>query len=147
MNDILIEKREGFGIFAKLMSGFILILIFAGIGDFYFYIQMNRLSEFTTKIYNHPLRVTRAVLSADTNIIKIHRSMKDVALSSNAAELETAIASVDGYETEVYKQLDIVEKWILGDEGAILRTETARLFQDWKPIRDEVIVLTQAVWD
>jgi two-component sensor histidine kinase/HAMP domain-containing protein len=144
MIETLTLKKEGFGILAKLMSGLVLILLANGIVGFYYYTQMNRLSDLTTKIYNHPLRVTRAVLSADTNIVKIHRSMKDVALSSTKVDLIAANDAVNVYEKEVYKHLNIVEKWILGDEGSTLLAETAYLFSNWKPIRDEVIILTKA---
>jgi methyl-accepting chemotaxis protein len=110
MNEILTTKKEGFGIFAKLLSGFILVIAITGIGGFYSYTQMNRLFDITTRIYNHPLQVTRAVLSADTNIVKIHRSMKDVALSATLIEIETAVNFVNEYEKIVFSQLGIVEK-------------------------------------
>ena len=144
MSETLPIKTEGFGIFAKLISGFILVIAVTGIGDFYSYTQMNRLADLTNRIYNHPLRVTRAVLTADTNIVKIHRSMKDVALSSTKTEVDTAITFVNLYEKEVNKHLEIAEKWILGDKGATLLAETVRLFRDWKSIRDEVIALTRS---
>jgi methyl-accepting chemotaxis protein len=126
MSETTTMKKEGFGILVKLMFGLILILTVNGIGDFYSFTQMNRLYELTTKIFNHPLRVTRAVLSADTNIIKIHRSMKDVALSSTDVELEVAIGFVNEYEKKVYEHLVIVEKWLLSNEGA-----TVPVTQQW----------------
>jgi len=143
MDEATIGQKEGFNIFTKLISGFILILILTGIGYFYSYIQMNQLSALISKMHNHPFRVTRAVLSADTNIIKIHRSMKDVALSATDKELEEATVFVNQYEKEVYRHLAIVRKWILGDKGKILLAETTLLFDDWKFIRDEVIAKTR----
>lgn len=144
MDKLITARRFGFGIFTKLMAGFLLIQVFSGAGIFYSYVQMNRLSDFTSKIYNHPLQVTRAVLSADSHIVKIHRSMKDVALARTDVEFESAIAQVNRFEETVYARLDIVGKWILGEEGAALQAETVNLFRAWKPIRDEVILLTQA---
>ena len=143
MSETTVINKEGFGIFAKLMFGFLLIIILTGIAEYYSVVQMNRLSELSKKIYNHPLQVTRAVLSADSNIVKIHRSMKDVALARTNTELVSATELVNEYEKLVYSHLDIVEKWILGNEGATLEKETAQLFRDWKPIRDEVITLTK----
>jgi len=143
-NQGLIQQKEGLGIFAKLLFGLIFILAVTGIGDIYSYSQMNRLSDLTARIFNHPLRVTTAVLSADTAIVKIHRSMKDVALSSTETELEAAIIAVKTYENEVFENLGIAEKWILGDEGALLLAETVKLFQDWESIREEVISLTKS---
>ena len=133
-----------FSILTKLISGFIFVLALTSAVTIYALAQMEVLAGLTTKIYNHPLQVTRAVLSADTGIVKIHRSMKDVALSANMSELDTAIAKVDGHERSIYQQLAIVERWVLGDEGAALNAEATRLFREWKPIRDEVIHLTRA---
>ncbi len=143
MNREVVQQKKGFSIFAKLLSGFVFIIVITGIGDYYSYSQMNHLSDLTTKIFNHPLRVTRAVLSANICIIKMHRSMKDVVFSSTDLELDTAINYVNSYEREVLKYFKIIENWILDDEGAFLLSETIKLFRDWKPIRDEVISLTK----
>ncbi|MCK5877807.1 MAG: GAF domain-containing protein, partial [Candidatus Marithrix sp.] len=97
----------------------------------------------TTKMYNHPLQVTRAVLNANIDIIKIHRHMKDVALANNLAEMEAAKSEVIKHEQQVYEQFKIVEKWILGNEGTDLIIETIIIFRDWAPIRNEVIKLME----
>jgi signal transduction histidine kinase/CheY-like chemotaxis protein/methyl-accepting chemotaxis protein len=102
---------------------------------------MDMLAGLTTKLFNHPLQVTRAVLSADSGIVKMHRSMKDVALAANVDDIEVARKLVHQYETEVFEQFAIVKKWILGKEGADLIAETIQIFRDWAPIREEVITL------
>lgn len=125
----------------KLLLAFGLILLLSSAVNIYGLIQMDVLAGLTTKIYNHPLQVTRAVLSADGGIIKMHRSMKDVALATNLKEIEIAYTAVQQYEQEVLAQFAIVQKWILGKEGATLIAETVHIFQDWAPIRQEVITL------
>jgi methyl-accepting chemotaxis protein len=105
---------------------------------------MQTLAELTTKIYNHPLQVTRAVLSANVGIISMHRSMKDVALSANQSDFDAAVMAVNQNEAEVYRQLEIVQQWILGEEGIALAQETTQIFADWKPIRNEVLALTES---
>jgi len=144
MNETLTSQKEGSGMFKRILAGFILIIAITGIGSFYSLTQMERLVELTTKVFNHPLRVTTAVLSADTNIVKIHRSMKDVALSMTDTDIESAVVLVDDFEKKVLNHLSIAEESILGDSGATLLDETIELFNDWKPIRDEVIALTRA---
>jgi signal transduction histidine kinase/DNA-binding response OmpR family regulator/methyl-accepting chemotaxis protein len=126
---------------AKLLMAFTLVLILSSAVNIYGLLQMNILAELTTKIYNHPLQVTRAVLSANTEIIKMHRGMKDVALSQNEVDIETAHKMVTQYEQNVYQQFTIVKQWILGQEGAKLIAETIQTFRDWAPIREEVIAL------
>ena len=127
----------------KLLLSFAFILLFSSTVNIYGLFQMDVLADLTTKIYNHPLQVTRAVLTANAGIIKMHRSMKDGALAANAEEIKAAHLQVDQYEQEVYQQFAIVQKWILGDEGAALIAETDHIFQNWLPIREEVIALMQ----
>ncbi|RKZ84944.1 MAG: hypothetical protein DRR19_17060, partial [Candidatus Parabeggiatoa sp. nov. 1] len=126
---------------AKLLLAFGLILLLTSAVNIYGLIQMDVLAGLTTKIYNHPLQVTRAVLTADGGIIKMHRGMKDVALAANVEEMEIAHTAVQQYEQEVFEQFAIMQKWILGKEGAALIIETIHIFRDWAPIRDEVIML------
>ena len=127
---------------AKLFMGFGLVLFLASAVSVYGLFQMNRLAGLTEDMYNHPLQVTRAVLTADAAIIAMHRDMKDVVLASTDAQLDAAVTQVDTNEARVYAQLDIVEEWILGEEGLALLKETRQVFAEWKPIRDEVIALT-----
>ncbi|QYZ67613.1 MAG: hypothetical protein OI74_15175 [Gammaproteobacteria bacterium (ex Lamellibrachia satsuma)] len=117
-----------------------LILIVGG----YSFIQDGVLGDQTVKMYKHPLAVTRAALRANVGIIKMHRSMKDVALAKDEAGIASAKAKVSGYEKEVYDQYTIVEDRILGKEGEQLIAETIQVFRDWKPIRDEVITLMES---
>ena len=128
----------------KLLLAFALILLLSSAVNIYGLIQMDVLANLTTKIYNHPLQVTRAVLTAHTGITKMHSSMKDVALAANAADIEAAHSQIYQYEQEVYQQFAIVQKWILGDEGAALIADTLQIFRDWAPIRKQVIALTKS---
>jgi methyl-accepting chemotaxis protein len=128
----------------KLLLAFAIILLLSSAVNIYGLFQMGVLADLTTQIYNHPLQVTRAVLTADSGIVKIHRSMKDVVLADNVTQMEVAQAAVNQYEEEVYEQFAIVQKWILGEEGAQLIANTIKIFQDWAPIREEVIALMKA---
>ena len=130
-----------FNIRTKLLLAFGLVILLSSAVNIYSIIQMNELAGLTTKIYNHPLQVTRAVLNADVNIIKMHRSMKDMALATNVKEIDAAHRIVNQCEQEVYAHFAIIQKWILGDEGAKLITKTIGTFRNWTPIREEVIAL------
>lgn len=129
---------------SKLIIGcslLIIIIIATGVTSLN---RIDLLGNLTVKMYNHPLTVTRASLLADVGIIKMHRGMKDVALTKDPNSLATAKNKVDHYEQEVYKQYAVVEERILGKEGKQLIAETIQTFRDWKPIRDQVIQHMQA---
>ena len=123
----------------KLLIGFtslVVLILVSGV------VSINRidiLSGITEKMYRHPLTVTRASLQANVGIIKMHRSMKDVALANNVNKLNEAAAIVDQLEKEVMAEYAIVEERILGAEGDALIANTIKIFNDWKVIRDEVI--------
>jgi len=123
----------------KLLLAFGLFFLLSCAVNIYSLFQMDVLANLTTQLFNHPLQVTRAVLRADSGIIKMHRSMKDVALATNIEEIVTAHSFVHLYEQEVFEQFAIVEKRILGEEGTVLITKTIQIFRDWLPIREEVI--------
>ena len=67
----------------------------------------------------------------------MHRSLKDVSMSTTEMELQLAIQAIQSEEKAVYQYLDIVQKQILGKEGKELVQETIEMFAGWKPIRLE----------
>lgn len=117
-------------------------MLFVGF-NFYVANQISVLGSLSRSIYKHPLVVSNAALAANRSLIKMHRSMKDVVLSDNDEELTMAIEEVNTEEKEVYKDLKIIKKNIIGKEGTNLEIKLRQLFKNWKPIRDEVIYLTK----
>jgi PAS domain S-box-containing protein len=101
--------------------------------------RMNILSEQTALIYDHPLTVSGAVSRINTNIIKIHRTMKDVALAEDIESIDEDSRIVDGLEDEVFRDFEIIKERFLGEKS---KYEVAiQEFTDWRPIRDEVMAL------
>lgn len=71
----------------KLTSGFIVLIVLIVITGAFSLKEINILSKLAVKLYNHPLTVTRASLQANVDIIKMHRSMKDVALAKTPSAM------------------------------------------------------------
>lgn len=127
----------------KSYLGFLLlILLFLSLGIFTIK-GLFSIGSLTKTIYEHPLVVSNASLQAALNITKMHRSMKDVVLANSPNEIEISLKSVSENEQKVFKQLDIIKKYILGDLGKSVEQETRLLFVKWKPIREEVIQLLE----
>jgi len=120
----------------------ILIALFALHGIFSFE-SIRQMAGLVKTIHDHPLVVSNASLQANNNIIKMHRSMKDVVLFNDPAVFDSAVKEVDGLEAETYKQLQAVQENILGAKGEQVATEAVQLFKEWKPIRDRVIGMTR----
>ena len=103
--------------------------------------KMVELADLSQNLYEHPYTVTTATKTIESNIISMHRYMKDVTLSTSKNELFMAIDNVNKNELIVYKQFDIVFDKYLGDKNDIQKSYDA--FKNWKVIRDEVIFLVQ----
>lgn len=103
--------------------------------------QVHKINQLTHNIYEHPLKVSNQALYVKTNLYKIHRTMKDIVLYPNDEELEKLIVEVNKIEKEVYQSLDVIKKYILGEEGQKLERYTRNMFRQWKPIRDNVNTL------
>ncbi len=123
----------------RLGVGFSLIIIFVIGLSIVTISYMKTLSDLTTKLYDHPFAVSQAILRIDGNIIRMHRSMKDVALALHEKDIVTAVEKVNSLEEKVFKDFVIVYDYFLGSKATV---ENARnSFIAWKPIRDEVIAL------
>ena len=82
----------------KLAIGFLLvILLFVSFGVISLW-EVHTLGNLTKMIYEHPLVVSNAALNAAINMTKMHRSMKDVALSNSLNEFEKASNEVNTNE-------------------------------------------------
>ena len=108
--------------------------------------ELFTLGNLTKKIYEHPLVVSNASLLAALNITKIDGNMNDVVLAQLFSLQETGVAlkAVSENEHKVYQQLDIIREEILGKEGQILEKQTRQLFADWKPLREEIVLLLKS---
>ena len=123
----------------KLFASFGVLIIFLVFIGLFAILQMAILSNVTTKLYEHPLTVSNAVRDVNINIVKMHRSMKDITLVTNADDLGSVVTTLNSYEQAVYANFDIISERFLGDKQDVNNLKT--LFMDWKPIRDEVIEL------
>jgi len=124
-----------------LMFAFVLIG-FISIGIKYFeYYTIEQMSRTTTDIFDHPLKVSNTALTVKLDVYKMHRDMKDIVLSESKEEILELEKMINSHEKRVYKNLNIIEKNIIGKAGLRLEKKTKELFQTWKPIRAEVISL------
>lgn len=132
-------KNTSIGV--RLGIGFGIVLFSFTVVSLFLINRMTFLSDRATMMYRHPLTVSNAVLRIDGDIVRIHRSMKDVVLAAGDVELHEAIQKVDTYEEHILKDFDLVSERFLGSPA--MYADAKRAFEDWKPIRDEVISLVE----
>jgi diguanylate cyclase (GGDEF)-like protein/PAS domain S-box-containing protein len=92
--------------------------------------------------YNEHVKENDTVDDALRSLISLNRGMKDVALSRNATDLQTALLSVDKYEASYVTSMDTLLQTDKNDMELIKQIYAD--FNNWAPIREQVIVLTRA---
>lgn len=127
---------------ARLVSGAFaaIILLFASIGGTAV-VEIYYLKKDIDNFYLHPFTVSNAIKELNIHFNAMHRSMKDVVLSTSGKELKEAIATVNAEEKEAFKDFDVIFDRFLGDKLQV--HELHKNFTIWKSIRDQVIALAQ----
>ena len=123
----------------RLFVGFGILVAMLLLSGLFAVQNMNVLASQTKNLYEHPMAVTNAILAVDGNIVRMHRSMKDVALARTPEDVQKAATAVDGYEKQVYEDMKVVKVAFLGPPKMV--EDITRPIAEWKPIRDRVIAL------
>ncbi len=123
----------------RLFLGFLFLTLFTICVGLIALWNSNQNLKTIENIFNHPYTVSNAVQEIETNIVAIHRSMKDITLAQNENELNVAIDAVTECEKNVNQLFEIVSKEFLGDKNDV--SEAWNSFKSWKPIRSKVIAL------
>ena len=132
-------KLTNLKIGTQLKIGFgIIILLIVVLGNISWY-QSSQIAQQTTYLYNHPLQVRRALGELKSDILSIHRGMKDLALAETDQEITTLLQEIETYKANAFKQFEVLYNQYLGP-----RTDVENAYNDfvkWNTIRDETILL------
>ncbi len=122
-----------------IIYAFTLLLLLYGLHVLLATRAVNALSDLTRTIHNHPLVVSNASLQANVNIIKMHRSMKDLVLFPDQVNVQSTLAGIEILERQTIQQLQIVQQNILGSKGQKIVSDALIMLAEWAPIRAKVI--------
>lgn len=132
-------KIRNLKIRTRLTIGFVVIVFLIATLGAIALTYISNLTTSTENIYNHPFTVSNAVRDIKSNIIAMHRSMKDVAMADNDIQMNHAKNQVSHYEDTVYAKFEIVFSRFLGDMKDVQKAYNS--FAEWHEIREEVILL------
>ena len=128
---------------SRLIAGFGIIVLFLVLIGGLSLKNLVAQGDLMNSFYQHPFAVTNAIRSAESNIVRMHRSIKDIVLySKDKHEVETALADLEASEKTVYQELALARERFLGDKSKI--DEIKQLMDEWKPIRARTIELAQS---
>jgi HAMP domain-containing protein len=93
----------------------------------------------TAGLYRHPFAVREAVSTFKSDILAIHRDMKDLFLARNDDEIQAIVQKMALPEVSAQKQFAIMYDRYLGPREDV--DELSVAFMQWKTIREETIRL------
>jgi methyl-accepting chemotaxis protein len=99
------------------------------------------LSGLTEKLHRHPFTVTNALAAANSNIIEIRSTMKDVYYSNDAAVVAPTLARVQELDRQIRKDIVVVRDHYLGDQGNV--DKLVKDYDAWVITRDQVLDLAR----
>jgi methyl-accepting chemotaxis protein len=130
-------KLTNTSLLTRLLTGFGAILALSCLVGLIAPQKLETVSDLTADLYDHSLTVIASTLEANAGIIAMHRSMKDVALSQDAAGVDSAAQAVDAWEVKVLAAMTVTQERFLGDKKEV--EDTLKAIRDWQPIRADVI--------
>ncbi|AEY64554.1 HAMP domain-containing methyl-accepting chemotaxis protein [Clostridium sp. BNL1100] len=125
----------------RLTLGYVVIILISVTLVILSLMALQRMDELSDKIYFNSFAARVAVLEAEGDIFAINRSMKDVVLSDNTEQLETAINDIDKYTGEIKQNFEDLQKAFTGDKSLV--DGLVKSFNEWTAMREEIIKLTK----
>jgi len=119
-----------------LICGFTFLIIFiiaiSLLGAFGLYKSKTNFQQ----TYNISFQKLVETEQANTDLVAVHRAMKDVALSRDASQLEAALKDVDNYDAKINKYFASMTKI---DSNDPFLPAVIKAYADWMPIRVQTI--------
>jgi len=132
-------KIDNLKIGTQLKIGFGVILFFGIILAFTAWKHTDRISMELTKIYNHPLQVRRAIGGIKSDVLSIHRGMKDLVISESDTDALLIMEEIARHNSNAITQFDVLKSSYLGPKEDINLLFTYLI--EWESIREETIRL------
>ncbi len=123
----------------QLKIGFGIILLLIAITGTLSWVQNNQLALQTKNMYDHPLKVRRALGVIESNVINISRNMKEMVLIKSDTEILDTYHKIEMSRDLVSRQLSILYDAYLGPHSDIDNLKD--LFLQYNILHDETFQL------
>ena len=128
----------------QLKMGFAVLLFFViALGGVAYY-QSQQIHEQTDALYNHPLKVRRAIGAFRADVVSIQRDIRDMLITTNENEIAQDLNQIEINKASAFEQIDVFYSQYLGPRSQIdslkksfitwntLHVETLNLLKDGK---------------
>ncbi len=123
----------------RLYTGFGIFIFFVVIVCILAIFQIQTLFKLNNTLYYYPSITHKAVRIINLNITHIQNKMEKFAYFYDRTRLNSVKKEITTYGKDVNRNLAIIENHFFGNKQSIDRVK--KLFQDWKPIINEIIAL------
>ena len=130
---------KNFKLSHKLTTGFAITLILSTLASLVAIMYMGQITNSTERLYTEPYAIHTASLRILAKVNNISLHMKDVLKSTNRAEITQYEESINLIEQDILADFALIYENINGDTTVV--DEALAAFNDWKPIRDEILRL------
>lgn len=125
----------------QLILGFIAMFSFVVIIGFVSYHQNNAIHEQTKIMYEHPLKVRRAISEVKINMLELLQSTTELSINHDDIELQEQINSMKVVSLQMKEQFNLLDKLYLGDKRDVKALyEAFTVWDDIRKINVEFIV-------
>jgi len=127
---------------SRLIAGFGVVVLFLVLVGAISLKNLAAQRDLLTEFYDHPFTATSAINNVQVQILKMHRSVKDLVLyAGDRQELENALRDIDASEQIAYRELAVARAGFTGDKSKIDRIR--ELIDQWKPVRARTVELVR----
>ncbi|MBF0288687.1 MAG: response regulator [SAR324 cluster bacterium] len=135
----------------RLGLGFTMILAILVLTSIITIGYMKDLTGLTTKLYEHPLAVSQAILRVEGNVIRMHHYMNNLVHHSRNGllvnglqkdEIHAIVTKVNMLEIKILNDFNVIQDRFLGSKAKV--EDTKDTFMAWKSIREDAISLVEA---
>lgn len=123
----------------KLSLGFAVVLVISTVVTVIAVWYMDEIANSTEVLYSHPYTVHTSALKIQRDIFSIEQEMKDMVFLGDTSTVQERADVVEQLEEGVYQELALLYERFRGEKTVLDTTKEA--FDEWKPIRDEIIRL------
>lgn len=116
-----------------------LIVIFMGLISLY---QTGLIHKNNKVLYEHSLVVRRAVGELKSNVLAIHRNMKDLFLFPDAEQVSMHLELIEVHKVNSFKEIETIYAGYLGERSDVDSVKWA--FVKWNAMREETIRMMRA---
>jgi signal transduction histidine kinase/CheY-like chemotaxis protein len=107
-------KINNLKIGTQLKIVFIIYLFLVIILGLVAYMQSHKINQKTVILYNHPFTVQRALGTLKSDIVSLHRDMKDLSLVTNEKELNVELDWIKWWKKDGFDQIKTIYNQYLG---------------------------------